>query len=353
MAERQNAPVVVDPGTPGFSVPTRAEIYRCSADRLEEVVGDLGPVTQELARELLASERHLLAVQPATLWPIVVARAGASAGGDWHRAIWPAVALELAMTAADLCDDLADGEETEIIGRFGRGAVLTAAIGLISLAGSTVLRANEDGCEEAVTHRLGALLGTNIAAAVDGQLRSLRPGRLVRDVTNAYEIAAAKSGPLGDLAARLGAMTATTDERCLALYGEFGWHLAVSAQLVNDAADVMPNRPLKKHDVLNGCPTVPLTFAGSWGAPAGLDQDCLIAWETTERRRIAAEGGVLVAEVLAVADRLRAEQALRALADLGHETAGLRELLGGSLTTVHERKPMINGEDDDVGSDQD
>ncbi len=233
------------------------------------------------------------------------------------------------MTAADAFDDVADGDETEIIARFGPGQVLTAAAGLLSLAGSVILRASEDGCPASVALQLGKLLGDALATAADGQLRSLSKREAVTDVVEAYRLTASKSGPLGDLAARLGSAVALVDAEALDLYGTFGWHFAVAGQLINDALDASPGRSSAKRDVQDGSPTVPIVFAGSTGAPRGADRAAIAAWEDVERRRIAEEGGILLTEVLAIADRLRAEQALAALDELGHETRGLRELLGG------------------------
>jgi len=309
------------------TAPETQEIYRATADRTAQLIAEQGRLLQEVARAALSADRHILSEVPGTLWPLVVVRSCVSAGGNWHQALWPAVALEVAMTAADVFDEVTDGDNGDAIARFGSGVVLTTAIGLLTLAGSTVLRAVEDGCDALVCLRLGKLIGDGIAAAAEGQARSVAQNMPVTDVADAYELAAGKSGPLGELAARLGATVATSDPAVLDLYGSFGWHLGVCGQLVNDAQDVLPRGSMKKQDVRDGCPTVPLVFTQSQGAPRGLDAATLIAWEEAERRRIADEGGVLVTEVLAIADQLRAEQALDALDALGHATWGLRELV--------------------------
>ncbi|MGH2461570.1 MAG: polyprenyl synthetase family protein [Chloroflexota bacterium] len=322
-----NKPLVNPTVHDALLFPDDAGIYQAVARRVEDVLGEQGDLFQSVARAVLSGERHILSPQPKTTWPIVVVRSCVSAGGDWLKAVWPAAALEIAMTACDVFDDLTDGEDVEVIARFGPGTVLTIALGLLSLAGATVLRAVDDGCDPTVAVALGRLIGDGIATAADGQARGFPVAGEVKDVVDAYQLAAAKSGPLGDLAARLGAAVATTDPMVVDLYGTFGWHLGVSAQLANDARDVMPNRPLNKQDVRDGSPTVPLVFSESAGAPAGLNPNDLIEWETTERRRIADRGGIVLTEVLAIADQLRAEAALTKLEGLGHRTEGLRKLL--------------------------
>lgn len=310
-----------------LGVPPDRDVYRATAERVDRLLSEVGSVFPELARCLLASDGHVLSEEPRTLWPIVVVRSCVSAGGDWRRALWPAVALECAMAAADAFDDLADGEPTEPMARFGRGPVLTAAAGLLALAGSAVLRATEDGVADGVAIALGQVLGRSLADAAAGQARGLRQRAAETAVADAYAVAAEKSGPLGELAARVGAMVAIADAGLLDQYGTFGWHLGVSSQLINDALDVAPGSRRAKRDVRDGIPTIPLVFAGSAGAPTAIEGEAIVAWEAAERERIAAEGGIILAEVLAIAERVRAEEALATLATAGHAVDGLRALL--------------------------
>jgi hypothetical protein len=72
---------------------------------------------------------------------------------------------------------------------------------------------------------------------------------------------------------------------------------------------------------------VPLAFAGSRGAPAGLDDAELAAWEAGERERIRAAGGLAAAHALAEAERLHALEVLDRLRAMGRPVAGLRALV--------------------------
>jgi len=89
------------------------------------------------------------------------------------------------------------------------------------------------------------------------------------------------------LIAQLGARCATEHDDLLTLYGRFGASLAIRSQLMNDARDASPGRGALKADVRTGARTVPLTFTGSRGAPTGLSEVDLAAWDTHERQRIA------------------------------------------------------------------
>lgn len=313
-----------------YRAPENLEIYREVARRAVVLLDEQGAELRSIGLAALERDDHVLAFTPTTLWPLAVVRSCVAAGGDWKRAVWPAVAVECAMAAADLFDEIADGDASELVDRFGLGALVTAAAGLLALGGEAVLRATEDGVEEVITLKLGRTLGKQLAHAADGQTVSLRGiGDTDEPELAAYRLAALKSGPLGALAFGLGSIAAGCDDATLAHYQSCGWHLAVASQLLNDAIDVFPDRPSGKADVRDGVPTVPLVFAGSRGAPTGLVAGELAEWETTEKRRVASMGGIILAELLAKADRLRAEEAIERLAVSGHDVAGLRSFLTG------------------------
>jgi geranylgeranyl pyrophosphate synthase len=306
--------------------PSSVELRSAVATRIKQVLGESGDRLAEISTAILSSEDRVLSANPRPQSSVLVVAACVSAGGTWRQALWPAVAMECAMAAADVFDDIADGEAAILTQRFGPGSVLIGTAGLLALAAGVVLRSIHDGLPERTVIDLGRLLSDELAQAADGQARSLEP-RAITDAVDAYEVAAAKSGPLGSLAARLGARTASDDSELVRLYGTFGWQFAVYSQLLNDARDAAPSGSRHKRDVREGRQTVPLVFTGSAGAPAHLQGRALQEWEERERQRIAAEGGVLAAVALAQAERLRANEVLDALAQTGRPVQVLRQLL--------------------------
>ena len=320
------AEMVSSDDSPGW--PSTSELRAVLATRVRQVLGETGARLAEISTVIMSSEERLLGADARPQSSVLVLAACASAGGSWRHALWPAVAMECAMAAADVFDDIADGEAAGLWERFGPGSVLIGTAGLLALAAGIVLRAIHDGVPESTVIDLGRLLSDELAQAADGQALSLAP-RAVADVVDAYEVAAAKSGPLGSLAARLGARTATDDPELLRAYGAFGSHLAVYSQLLNDARDAAPSGSLQKRDVREGRQTVPLVYTGSAGAPAHLQGRALQQWEQRERQRVEAEGGVLAAIALAQAERLRAADVLESLAQLGRPVQVLQQLLDG------------------------
>jgi geranylgeranyl pyrophosphate synthase len=228
------------------------------------------------------------------------------------------------MAAADLFDDAADADPGTA---YRPGVLLTVGAGLLSLAGAALTRVVDDGSTAETAAALARLLGESFADATNGQARNLQTHHDQTDALTAYHEAAAKSGPLGALLARLGARTATADEDIVNLLGEFGRRLAVRSQLLNDASDAAPDAQSVKADVRSGARTVPLAFTRSRGAPPGLADADLAIWEQQERTRIAAAGGLSAARALAEAERLHAVETLDRLDARGCDTRRMRELV--------------------------
>jgi geranylgeranyl pyrophosphate synthase len=306
--------------------PTPTDVHVAVRERLALVLDEHGGPVAEVGRRTLGAAHGVLSDQPHSLTAVLVPGACVTAGGSWRAALWPAAAAELMMAAADLFDDVADADPGAASIEHP-AVVLTAAAGLLSLAGLAVVRVIDDGVSAETGVALAQLLGHEFARAANGQAVSLMPAPQPVDALSAYHQAAAKSGPLGSLIARLGARTASDDARIVDMLGEFGRRLAVYSQLLNDARDAAPGAAQHKADIRTGTHTVPLAFTGSRGAPPGLDGEALEAWEEAERARILAGGGLAAAHALAEAERLRAGALLDVLEGMGRSVVGLRALV--------------------------
>jgi geranylgeranyl pyrophosphate synthase len=304
--------------------PTSAEVNAATAERLRALLDNVGGLVAEVGRTTLSGRDGVLSDRPHSLTTVLTAGSCKAAGRDWRAALWPAVGAECMMAAGDLFDDAADADAA---GPYGPPVLLTVAAGLLSLSSLAVTRVVEDGADAATAAALAGLLGDGFTRAANGQAANLESRAGQVDAVTAYRQAGAKSGPLGELIARLGARTATDDVEIVQLLGEFGRRLAVRSQLINDLRDAAPEGDPRKADVRTGARTVPLAFTGSSGPPAGLDAAQLQAWEEHERARIASGGGLAAASALAEAERLYAIAALDRLEARGHPVAGLRQLL--------------------------
>jgi geranylgeranyl pyrophosphate synthase len=305
--------------------PSSTEVHTAVAARIARLLDEYGGPVADVGRRTMSVGHGVLSEDPHSLTTVLVPGACLTAGADWHAALWPTAAAELMMAAADLFDDVADADPGSLASDHP-GVALTAAAGLLSLAGAAVVRVTEDGALPTTAVALAHLLGAEFARAANGQALNLQPDRSA-DALTAYRQAAAKSGPLGALIVSLGARTATDDVEILDLLAQFGRRLAVRSQLLNDARDVAPAAAQVKADVRVGARTVPLAFVNSTGAPPGLSEAEVAEWEKRERSRVAAGGGLVAARALAEAERLGALQALEALERLGCPVDGLRALV--------------------------
>jgi len=306
--------------------PASSEVNAAVAGRVMRLLDEQGGLVAEFAYRTLRADAGVLAEHPHSLASVLVAGACLSAGAEWQSALWPAAGAECMMAAADLLDDVADADPgTELPD--APGVVLTAAAGLLGLASAAIARVVDDGASPSTAIALSHLFGMEFARAANGQATNLQPNEAAVDALTAYRQAAAKSGPLGSLIARLGARTATDNPDIVALFGEFGRRLGVRSQLLNDARDSAPGTTRSKADVRAGARTVPLAFAHSTGAPPGLTDAGLDTWELHERERITAAGGQAAAQALAEAERLGAIHALDALERMGCPVGGLRQLM--------------------------
>jgi geranylgeranyl pyrophosphate synthase len=306
--------------------PSSAEIHAAVRNRLLVLLDATGGLVAEIGRRTLAGQRGILSEAPHSLTTALPIGACITAGGDWRMAAWPAAGAECMMAAADLFDDAADLDPGGSSGPTP-AVLLTAGAGLLSLASVAIVRASGDGVPPSSANALVTILGEGFARAANGQAANLEVSTGQVDALTAYRQSAAKSGPLGALIARLGGRVASDEPRILDLLSVFGHRLAVRSQLLNDARDAAPDPLALKADVRAGARTVPLAFTSSAGAPPGLNETQLDAWERDERARIALGGGIAAAQALAEAERLSALEALGELQHLGCPVEGLRRLL--------------------------
>jgi geranylgeranyl pyrophosphate synthase len=143
-----------------------------------------------------------------------------------------AAAVELALTAGDVVDDVVDEEWAG--SDLSRARSLNASLALLQL-GQVCISHLAESLGPARALLVGRILSDGILSACGGEdldlLLELEP-RASEEA--AYEMTSLKSGSLVAMACQAGAAVATDDEAQLNLAGEFGRHLGVIAQILND-----------------------------------------------------------------------------------------------------------------------
>ncbi len=208
---------------------------------------------------LMTQQGRPLAVHGATRWSGFVVETCRALGGPLEAALGAAVALEFAVAAADVVDDLVDDEWDEGLAPWPRA--LNASVALVFLAQRCILElADAHGVGLAV--RLGDLLAHGCLVACTGEDMDLRFEQMAEvSEEQAHEMTRRKSGSLVAMACRFGAAVATEEPAVIAAAGEFGEHIGVVAQLLNDLLGVAPTSHAASSDLRRGKKTLPIAYA--------------------------------------------------------------------------------------------
>ncbi|HET9493414.1 MAG TPA: polyprenyl synthetase family protein [Chloroflexia bacterium] len=275
-------------------------------------------------------------------WPLFVlfgcrAALPAEERGRWREAIPAAVAVEIAIAAADLIDEWSDGDDSPVIEQYGPGQAINVANLMLVMAQQVLVwEAQRPGGNAYAGGALGALQDMLVEAAVGQHLDMAYEHMPYRDVTPEMsgQMTEKKAGALIGGACRMGALMTGADEEVTALVWRFGRQVGGMAQLANDIQDVLPHGTEvvtpdgsgaliapPKTDLARRKRTLPIVFAlrdeaaepnavqrayaGGPGAE-GIDEDAM-------RRAVMEAGGVNFAHLVLDVYRNNATEALDAL----------------------------------------
>jgi geranylgeranyl diphosphate synthase type I len=290
-------------------------------------------------------------------WPLFVLLACRAAlpveeRGRWREAIPVAVAVEIAIAAADLIDEWTDSDDSPVIKQYGPGQAINAANLMLVMAQQVLVwEAQRPGGSAHAVAALGALQDMLVEAAVGQHLDMAYEQMPYRDVTPEMsgQMTDKKAGALIGGACRMGALMAGANDEVTALVWRFGRQVGGMAQLANDIQDVLPLGTAvvgqaggdaliapPKTDLARRKRTLPIVFAlrdeaaepnavqrayaGGSGAE-GIDEDAM-------RRAVMEAGGVNFAHLVLDVYRNNATEALDALDAL---RPGARDVLAPLL----------------------
>jgi octaprenyl-diphosphate synthase len=212
-----------------------ADVHAILAEDMAFVDGELARATKEGRSPATDSASHLLSAGGKRVRPLTVLLSAACFGDIQPAARELAVVAELVHLATLLHDDVIDdGQErrgTPTSRRLWGNAVSV-------LAGDLLLtHALERTSATAQPEVLSDLFAT-LRALVDGEVVQLR-GRTALEVSEAayFQIVRDKTASLFAWAARAGARAAAAPREAVTALGEFGAHLGVAFQLVDDVLD--------------------------------------------------------------------------------------------------------------------
>lgn len=270
-------------------------------------------------------------------WVLPVFLAAAAASGEqsaslsnlspafWRRAQAVAAASEYLGAALDLIDDIQD-DDSAFVQRLGMSIALNTAIALLELAPLALQRARAADWPADLAHAALEALHASILTSLGGQYLDLRfeQSSTVSEA-QVMDMTEKKSGTLVALVCQLGAMAGTSASHpnpsgYFEAISQFGWHLGVWFQLLNDLHDAeLAQAQPGKSDRERHKKTLPLL----------LEQRGMIDTmdNSIQAQSLNAEAALSYTYVVAETFRLRAQKALQALEEQFGQHALLWPLL--------------------------
>lgn len=206
-------------------------------------------------------------------WPFLTLMVYQTITGQVPSAAVPgAAAIEVLVACADLIDDVQDGEfvpsDTHSI-----SDVLEVVWVLQFLAQESLVQSGGCMIPDRRVSDAGLRLSRLAIRAMNGQHCDIASnGSVGVRIRESLETSLLKSASLTRCAAEVGAALATDDAQVISAFGDFGVHLGMVGQLMNDIAAVWPGGP-KKSDLRLGKMTPPIVAgveAGRRGNPDGV-----------------------------------------------------------------------------------
>jgi len=232
------------------------------------------PAFRTVLQQLMARKGRVLNDESVAKWPVFVIEPCRAFAGNLDAAAWAAAAVEFTAAAADVVDDLVDDEWS--VETVTQARAINASAGLIWLAQrSTARLVGCLGAERA--WRINDLLGQGYLDACAGEDLDLlfeAPSEVTEEL--AYEMTRRKSGSLVAMACQVGAAVATDDAGLIDALGQFGCHVGIAAQLLNDLAGINSENPARSSDLRRKKKTLPVTYALRCAQEEGMDR--LLAW---------------------------------------------------------------------------
>jgi geranylgeranyl pyrophosphate synthase len=211
--------------------------------------------------DLRAALAHLLAAGGKRIRPTLGLLVGQMLGGPHEKLVTLAAAVELLHTATLVHDDLIDGAllrrgNPTLNARWSPAA--TVLTGDFVFARAAKLAAETDHLP------LMKLFADTLAIIVNGELTQMFASRGLISRENYFERIYAKTASLIEMTTRGAAMISLTDEKTIETMRQFGYHIGMAFQIVDDILDftgeqAAVGKPLGS-DLLQGLVTLPAIY---------------------------------------------------------------------------------------------
>jgi len=285
---------------------------------LRECGGD--PALQDMMRTWVFDSKRKGPEQRESPWPFITLYVCEAICGAWEHAVPAAAAIELFVAAADLLDDIEDGDYDFLLKhQYSIAQANNAVVALLMLGQKAVtLLRREKVPADTVVSVMQSLVSSGLVACGGQHAEFDRRGADLSE-EDYMRLIEMKSGALTECACQVGALLATDDGRVIDSYALFGKRIGLAGQLANDARSIANSR-IGQSDIARKKRTLPIIYGlkQAQGADAtflksifaGPDEVTPEA-ESEVRRILMALGAVQYTLVLAQIERQKALEALQ------------------------------------------
>lgn len=205
------------------------------------------------------------------LRPLLCLVACQATGGDYHRALPAAAALELLHNFSQIHDDIEDGDRerrsrSTLWSVWGVPQALNAGDGMMSLAYAVLPQLWERGLPEARIRRAVEVLAETYRRLCEGQYLDISfEGRPEVEISEYLTMIERKTAALIAAPCHIGALLATDHHETIESLRLFGWNLGLAFQIVDDILGLwgdpqLTGKPVGS-DLLRRKKTLPVVYA--------------------------------------------------------------------------------------------
>ena len=215
------------------------------------------------------------------LRPLMCLLACEAAGGDWHRALPAASAIELIHNFSLVHDDIEDNSLTRrhrptVWSLWGIAQGINTGDTLWVISRLSTLRLSQEGYDPETVLRVVRLFDETCLALCAGQYLDMRFESLDSVAMDEYErMIAGKTAALLSASLAAGALLGGAGESTVERYARFGHELGITFQIVDDILGIWgePRVTGKSaaSDILERKKTIPILYALEWERQHGYD----------------------------------------------------------------------------------
>lgn len=239
----------------------------------------------------------------------------------WSVALPLAAAIELVHNFSIIHDDIQD-ESAERRHRptvwklWGKPQAINVGDGMYVLSHLALLRLRDKGVDTTRILKLTAVLGETCLSIAEGQYLDIEfENRSDVSTADYMQMASGKTAALLSASTQLGAMLASDNEQLISNYQQFGYHLGLSFQIIDDILGIwgdpkVTGKPVAD-DIIRCKKTLPIIYALEQDESGRLNQ----AWQ---KRSLGRED---VRIILGLLDEVGAQDYAKRLADKHYRQA--------------------------------